>query len=291
MLRFVQTNVFGSPAQTIVNTVNTVGVMGKGIAKEFKRLYPSMFSEYAQFCSNQELTIGALHVWRGANKWVLNFPTKTTWRKPSKLEYIERGLHTFRSHYATLGIRSISFPPLGCGNGELEWSEVKPLMIQYLHGLDIPVWVHELFFNTGFEPEQKDLLARMPPSAFDEFAHDVRSSIIDKNGQFLTWSTKRPFRVRAGSDNSLDVFLDDRIVLDEDFLAISWVGLRLGLLTPDYFGPEPDGAGDYILPILSNLPYVRSLDFEAPRECRSSGRSGLMFNQGIEFTERVLARA
>ena len=120
MITYIDSSVFDSPAQTLVNTVNTVGVMGKGIAKEFKSRYPIMYKEYRRLCDDKQLQVGNLHLWRSDNRWVLNFPTKTTWRRPSELAYVEQGLHKFVNYYMDLGISSISFPPLGCGNGNLE---------------------------------------------------------------------------------------------------------------------------------------------------------------------------
>ena len=110
MLEYLSTSLFDSPAQTLVNTVNTVGVMGKGIAAEFKRQYPDMFIRYREFCQNGQLSIGKLYLYRTPNKWILNFPTKEHWRRPSRIEYIEAGLEKFVGTYTKLGITSISFP-------------------------------------------------------------------------------------------------------------------------------------------------------------------------------------
>ena len=96
---YVRGNIFESPAETLVNTVNTVGVMGKGIAYEFKRLYPEMFREYRDLCERGSLQIGALYLYRTDHKSVLNFPTKKHWRSPSQPEYIEEGLKTFVRTY------------------------------------------------------------------------------------------------------------------------------------------------------------------------------------------------
>src|SRR5271165_6585792 len=108
MLTYLHTSLFESPAQTLVNTVNTVGVMGKGIAKTFRERYPAMFAEYKKLCNAQELKVGGLQLWKGIDHWVLNFPTKTTWRLPSKLNYIEVGLQTFVNNYEKAGIISAS---------------------------------------------------------------------------------------------------------------------------------------------------------------------------------------
>ncbi len=155
MITYVRTDIFESNAQVLVNTVNTVGVMGKGLAKEFKRLYPEMFEAYQHYCEKGQLTIGKLQIYRTPNKWILNFPTKKSWRYPSKIEYIEAGLKKFVGNYEKLGIQSISFPMLGCGNGGLDWQEVKPLMERYLKNLPIDVYVH-ISKKDGLAPEHKN---------------------------------------------------------------------------------------------------------------------------------------
>lgn len=142
MISYVQGNLFESPAQTLVNTVNTQGAMGKGIALQFKKYFPEMFDEYRRLCDDGQLKIGTLHVFQTRHKKILNFPTKQEWRKPSKLEYIERGLQTFVHIYREAGIHSVAFPPLGCGNGELDYADVRPLMESYLGNLPIPVFLY-----------------------------------------------------------------------------------------------------------------------------------------------------
>ncbi len=133
MLIYVDGDLFLSPAHVLVNTVNTVGVMGKGIAKDFKFFFPEMFREYQSRCENNSIDIGKLFLFRTATKWILNFPTKKHWRNPSKTEYIEAGLKAFVAGYARTGITSIAFPRLGCGNGELDWEkQVRPLMEKHL---------------------------------------------------------------------------------------------------------------------------------------------------------------
>ncbi|MFZ2968790.1 MAG: macro domain-containing protein [Sulfuricurvum sp.] len=142
MITYVRTNIFESNAQVLVNTVNTVGVMGKGIALKFKQLYPDMFKSYQKYCENGLMTVGKLQLYKTSNKWILNFPTKKEWRNPSRLEYIEEGLQKFIDYYQKLGIRSIAFPMLGCGNGGLEWEVVRPIMERYLKNLPIDVYIH-----------------------------------------------------------------------------------------------------------------------------------------------------
>src|SRR3954452_18416008 len=116
MITFVRGDLFESPARVLVNTVNTVGVMGKGIALMFKTIYPEMFERYRALCEAKQLDVGKLWLYKTAHKWVLNFPTKKHWRSASNLEYVEAGLEKFVSSYAEQRITSIAFPELGCGN-------------------------------------------------------------------------------------------------------------------------------------------------------------------------------
>ncbi|MFX0170394.1 MAG: macro domain-containing protein [Candidatus Hodarchaeota archaeon] len=141
-LKYKEADILKSRDQTLVNTVNIVGVMGKGLAKQFKQKYPKMYEKYREKCKNREITIGKSFLYKDETPWVLNFPTKKHWRGKSKLEYIESGLEEFITHYKDWGIESISFPQLGCKNGGLEWFDVKPLMEGYLHKLDIPVTIY-----------------------------------------------------------------------------------------------------------------------------------------------------
>lgn len=142
MIKYINGDIFDSPAQVIVNTVNTVGVMGKGLALAFKQRYPEMFDRYKTVCEKNLLTVGKLMLFYEADHWILLFPTKTDWRKPSQLSYIESGLRKFVQTYAEKNISSIAFPCLGCGNGGLDWNEVKPMMESYLNDLPIDVYVY-----------------------------------------------------------------------------------------------------------------------------------------------------
>ena len=107
MISYLKGDLLSSPAQVQVNTVNTVGVMGKGIALQFKNKYPEMFLAYQRVCEGHLLDTGKLYLWKSPEKWVLMFPTKKHWRNPSKIEYIESGLRKFADNYERLGIESI----------------------------------------------------------------------------------------------------------------------------------------------------------------------------------------
>lgn len=123
-----QGNILNSPAQTLVNPVNCVGVMGKGLALQFRRRFPSMFRDYVKRCQQGEVRIGEPYLYRGKFLWILNFPTKVHWRNPSQLEYIVEGLNHFRLKYRQWGVESVAFPALGCGCGNLNWEQVLPVM-------------------------------------------------------------------------------------------------------------------------------------------------------------------
>ena len=139
-----------SRMQTITNTVNCVGVMGKGVALKFKRAHPANFADYEARCLVRQVQPGVPYVFRADPKrdkpeleLILNFPTKDHWRNPSRIEWIEGGLHLLSHQYTEWGITSLALPPLGCGNGQLQWGQVWPLMKHHLGILPIPVevWV------------------------------------------------------------------------------------------------------------------------------------------------------
>ena len=142
MIEYVKSSIFDSPAQTLVNPVNTVGIMGAGLALEFKKRYPKMYTAYRDLCENGLFSIGTLWIYYD-KKNVLNFPTKKHWRHPSELIYIKLGLKEFVNTYENMVITSISFPKLGTGYGGLNWEkEVQPLMEEYLNDLPIKTFIH-----------------------------------------------------------------------------------------------------------------------------------------------------
>jgi O-acetyl-ADP-ribose deacetylase (regulator of RNase III) len=144
-IKLVKGNIFNTKAQTVVNTVNCVGVMGKGIALVYKLRYPQMFDVYHEYCKQHLIGIGKLWLYKGdANDpWVLNFPTKFHWKYPSKIEYIEQGLKKFVETYEERGITSIAFPMLGTFNGGLDKDIVYTIMLKYLSQCNIPVEIYE----------------------------------------------------------------------------------------------------------------------------------------------------
>lgn len=191
MLMYVQQDIFKSPAQVIVNTVNTVGVMGKGIAKRYKEIYPDMYKQYQKFCEQHLLEVGKLWIYKSDTKWILNFPTKKHWRNPSKIEYIEEGLKKFVETYEEKGITSVSFPQLGCGNGGLDWeNDVRPLMEKYLKDLPIDVFVHIYSENTGGAEhmnvqETKKWLQSSPSNLSAEQVWDDLVDAVEANDELV----------------------------------------------------------------------------------------------------------
>jgi O-acetyl-ADP-ribose deacetylase (regulator of RNase III) len=277
MLVYLNTSLFDSPAQTLVNTVNTVGVMGKGIAKTFRERYPTMFSEYRKLCNSEQLNIGNLHLWKGDDHWVLNFPTKTNWRLPSKIEYIERGLKTFVANYERMGVTSASFPPLGCGNGNLNWVDVRSVIEYYLSNINIPIYVHDVHVSDEFVPEHNENFT--VPSTLDAFWNDLRASIYSNKGTFATSDGEQQFSVKIG-DEAICILRGGRqrekIPIAE--IENAWVTLRDGVLSIDRYSDDASRRyKSYLFPLLRSLPYVRGA------RVSTTGRGGLSTAQALFF--------
>lgn len=148
MIKYLTGNILDSTAQALVNTVNTVGVMGKGIALQFKNQFPNNYKIYKKACENKELKIGDLLITEeesllSGKKLIINFPTKTHWRYPSEYEYIEKGLAALVNVIQEKKIESIAIPPLGSGNGGLDWTKVRAMIESKLQGLDCEVFLYE----------------------------------------------------------------------------------------------------------------------------------------------------
>ncbi|SFC10645.1 type II toxin-antitoxin system antitoxin DNA ADP-ribosyl glycohydrolase DarG [Salipiger profundus] len=139
-LEFTEGNLLEADTEALVNTVNTVGVMGKGVALMFKEAFPENFVEYKAACRAKELQVGKMFVTHRRSflgpTWIINFPTKAHWRYPSKMEWVDRGLDDLKDVILRNNIKSIALPPLGAGNGGLEWTEVKRLIVEKLEGLN-----------------------------------------------------------------------------------------------------------------------------------------------------------
>jgi O-acetyl-ADP-ribose deacetylase (regulator of RNase III)/uncharacterized protein YwgA len=145
-------DILQSKAQTLINTVNCVGVMGKGIALEFKKRFPNMYKDYLSRCERHEVKPGIPYLYKTLfPPQIINFPTKDHWKSISRIEDIEHGLRDLLDNYKAWGVTSLAVPPLGCGNGQLEWRTVGPLIYQYVKQIDIPV---EMYAPYGTSPKE-----------------------------------------------------------------------------------------------------------------------------------------
>lgn len=219
MIEEARGNLLEAGVEALVNTVNTVGVMGKGIALQFKRAFPGNFKDYETACKRGGLQLGQMFVHEtgaiGTPKLIVNFPTKKHWKSRSKLEDIVVGLQDLRRLVIERKIRSIAIPPLGCGNGGLEWRDVYPQIQKYLGDL---VDVQVLVYAPVGTPAAKEMPVRtkrpkMTPSraalllAFERYLlRSVSAGLSDTNElsiveaqkaayflQVAGWSTKFDF--------------------------------------------------------------------------------------------------
>jgi O-acetyl-ADP-ribose deacetylase (regulator of RNase III) len=266
MLTYRRTSVMDSPAQTLVNTVNCVGVMGKGIAKAFKERYPAMFTAYKRICDGGLLEPGKLWLWQGPDHSVLNFPTKIHWRTPSRLEWIEIGLKKFAASYEAHGITSISFPRLGCGNGGLDWDDVRPLMEQYLAPIPIDIFIHDYERPIGLPEHLEDIVRRVgdplgPLIVFDDFLLQIGQVIDVAEGHFEVLPSGQPFTASLDENSALHLQIGTIVSeLEAEALRGIWLSLMSGLVTARDAGWSDADSGQMVLSLVSLLPQVRALE-------------------------------
>lgn len=141
-LQIIKGNLFTSKCQTLVNTINCVGVMGAGVALEFRLRYPQMYTRYIDLCQQKLIDIGKLWLYKSNPRWVLNFPTKKHWKQPSQLKFLELGLQKFVNTYQKQQITSIAFPLLGTQNGGIPEEESLSIMKQYLQHCNLPIEIY-----------------------------------------------------------------------------------------------------------------------------------------------------
>lgn len=296
MITYVKGDLFTSPARVLVNTVNTVGVMGKGIAKDFKRLFPDMFREYQQLCEKEEFDIGSLFLYHTPNKSILNFPTKRHWRSPSRVEFIERGLQTFVESHERLNIDSIAFPQLGCGNGELDWeTEVRPIMERHLKRLPIRVYIHLYSKAYSFTPEHRDQawmkswLTSEPESLPTSEVWDDLVRVARANPIIGEWRLETPeARIlvpwidgeeEQGENEEVLVFsrgLDRFSVSQEEFSPV-WRKLStLGLASQDDLPAGIQRRDVPFMELLLRLEYLERIDFVSPKKSSDELEPGII---------------
>ena len=179
-------NIFTTECVTIVNTVNCVGVMGAGIAYEFRLREPDMYKKYKNFCTEKKINIGTLWIYKAENMNILNFPTKNHWKVPTKKEYLYKGLQKFVDTYKQRNITSIAFPILGAQNGGLSVEESLEIMTSYLSQCDIEIEIWH------FDPTAKDDVYEDFKSIFNEIDDEtikqeskIRIDIVKKTREAL----------------------------------------------------------------------------------------------------------
>lgn len=277
MIVYVVGEHYQSPAQVLVNPVNTVGVMGSGIAFDFKRFFPDMFAHYQDLCEQDRFDIGQLLLYKTPHKWILNFPEKRHYRANVRTEHIADGLKKFVATHSDYGITSASFPALGQDDDKLDWNDdIRPLMEAYLNPLPILVYVHLDEPDNRFTPQKRNirsvrtwLTEQISHVTFDKFWRDITRIISTK-------STIRPFdkqleRFHAGvakgknkRGRNLVLRVNETpkpIFLSESALVDLWLYVtRTGYALPQNLPSGLDQHARYIVPLLNELDYVNALD-------------------------------
>jgi O-acetyl-ADP-ribose deacetylase (regulator of RNase III) len=265
MIAYVVSDLFQSPAQVLVNPVNTVAAMGKGVARDFRQFYPKMYDQYRSLCERGEFQIGQLWLYKTAHKWILNFPTKQHWRDPSKPEYIEAGLRKFAATYAEKGITSISFPMLGSGLGGLDWeTQVRPLMERYLASLPINIFIH--VYNADDPPKadpqvlQEWLHGEPQLPTFAQFWNDL-TALLRREILFESPEDHSTFQVTFDAEERrvmLSAADQKPLILSESTLADLWHAIRTaGYCAPQNFPSGLDSRASMVVALLTRLDYIR----------------------------------
>ncbi|WP_312694102.1 macro domain-containing protein [Caproiciproducens sp.] len=263
MITYLKGDLFNSPAQVLVNTVNTVGVMGKGVALEFKKRYPNMFRSYQRICEDKSFDIGKLFLWKGTDKWVLLFPTKKHWKNPSRLEYIELGLQKFVDNWQRLGIESIAFPRLGCGNGGLNWDEVRPIMEKYLKLLPLQVFIYVDNYTTVIpEHKQPDITERWLHNSIDAIGFNMLKEELQtklRSNNSITFSDGKTAIVNW-TDDKLKIENDRNIEISEDEFCSFWNYTRdSGVFAKESMPEQFSSYSEELIEILKKLEYLQDV--------------------------------
>ncbi len=205
-LDIIKGNLFTSNSQTLVNTVNCVGVMGAGIALEFRLRYPQMYERYVEICNSHLLDIGKLWLYKSEHRWVLNFPTKKHWKRASKIEFLQLGLQKFVDTYKDKGITSIAFPLIGTLNGGIAENESLQVMTKYLYKCDdinVEIYIYD-------------------PSSPDDIFLNLKTS-------FLSLSDKEIVNLTGLGKTYLarvkEVMQDNSIYSLSQFLSVKGIGI------------------------------------------------------------------
>ncbi|MXV12222.1 Appr-1-p processing protein [Xanthomonas sp. LMG 8992] len=233
-------DLFASHAQVYTNAVNCAGIMGKGIAQAFKRRYPAMFEDYAVRCREGRVRIGEPYLYQDVSGLrILNFPTKRHWRSPSRLEDIAAGLDYLAAHLGEWDVRSLALPPLGCGNGGLDWEDVGPLIYRTLAHLPVDIEVYAPYGTP---------LAQLEPAFLSRPAHALGEGFSKRTATQPGWiaimEVLRQLQARP----------EARPLGRTLFQTLCWAMTELGVPTGLTFGNAGRGPrqGD-VRPILTDL--------------------------------------
>lgn len=263
MITYLKGDIFKSPAKILVNTVNTVGVMGKGVAFEFKKQYPEMFCRYKQLCEEDKLKVGSLFLWKKEKKWILLFPTKIHWRNPSRLEYIEAGLKKIADNWDKLGADSIAFPRLGCGNGGLEWKEVQILMEKYLKSIPLDIYI---YIDNYIDPAPEHLQiseieqwlsGENDVDGYERFKRQLKNVLAHDQSILLDNGTTVDVELRA---DKFVINSENEVEVGNTELCIFWNYIRdVGIVAENDIPEEFSRFARVILEIMKSLQYVESV--------------------------------
>jgi len=198
-VNIINGNIFNSKCDFLVNPVNCVGVMGAGLALEFKLRYPEMFTKYERLCKNEKFNVGLLWIYKSEGNSILNFPTKSDWKQPTKPEYLHQGLEKFVTTYKEKNIKSIAFPVLGGGRGGLDENVSIEIMKSYLLELDIDIEIYKYsatanddlyldFANkmTSMKSEQISFESKIKPVYIERILDAIKKGDIHQLNQLLT---------------------------------------------------------------------------------------------------------
>ena len=292
---YIYGDIFESPAQVLVNPVNTVGVMAKGLPNDFKRFFPEMFTQYQAQCQADQFHVGQLMLVRTPHKWILNLPTKQHFQADARLEFIEAGLKRFIEVFADAGITSVSFPMLGVGDDNLDWDEVRPVIEFYLRSLPIPTYVHIMDSQDPFFPERRNLRRLrtrlnhyLTHVSFEQFWDDLLG-VLQTHRTFRTLDSGASFRVKNPPNKialqirakGVDGYISERLLQDW------WRFMqRVGYALPIHFPSGLDTLAPYLISLTQHLPYVY------PRTIQRIGGDkeiGLLYQAEVERQKEFFA--
>ena len=286
MIIYHRTSILESTAKTAVNTVNCVGVMGKGLAHAYKARYPRMFKRYKTYCDEGLFDPGKLWLWKGDDQWILNFPTKKHWKSPSKIEWIEAGLSKFVDTYEERGITHISFPKLGCGNGNLTWDSVRPIMEHYLNPLPIEIWIHDHQVDLGMPEHLESFVASQAdkplPSSKKELWDNIQ--IIEKTvgNNLVDFDSKQEFAIDTEEDSVVFKDSTSEARIDFDEILVNYRIMLSGLLTRKKVGISDKREAGKLISLLSFLPHAEPVQIGFPSKPEQETATQIRFLSGYE---------